>query len=293
MLMKDNYFRIKNAYSKYNSDSRPDLEQICLKSLYNFIIESKDEITKLINAYNYEFTFEDLIEIYNQSTKSSDFKKKISIEKLSNNFISSIINTASGIIYYEAVDVLDTFKTMLECVKNRDGLVIARFDEDEYDFVNYLIMIFRKVFEALNIDTDLFLSFPYEECDFSLCDVKICNYYEISAKRNKDFSNDYIIYVEDNSFMEIANNDLSLQIKEHPSVRIITGKVEDVLSELNEKRYNAVSIYTKEPKIAYRMINEVHSDNVLINTSLSFARHLSQENNIFVETKHIMYKLEI
>ncbi len=291
-MLLDYYINnIMNAYESYNMDKREAVENKVVKAFKQLFEESKEEVETLINAFSYKFNYEDLIKILDESLSTTEFKEKVAINKLDNGFVSAIINTSVGVVYYEACDELSTFKAILECMKNRNAIVVVRFEENEYDFINYLIMLFHKTLESMELDSNLIVSLPYEECDKSICDVAFSNYYEKKIERIKPKSEEMIILALDKEFKDEAEADFNKFVSNNSKVQFVEGTIEDNKKLLLSSRFKAIAVYTSKSEEAYRAINELHSDNVLINSSLDFAKKFEEVDNFYLQRKHIMYQL--
>ena len=276
-----NIDKLNDAYIAYNIDTRENLEQMVYRQLGSIIKESQEDIERLSKQDPSYITYDRIMQIYDENNSSFDYKKTIILESLKNNFISTMYRAPIGLIYAEVENDEQAWHEMLNCIKSRDGLLISLEEWNELDMKHYLLLLVKKAFEMCNVNENLIEMLPYEECDESKFDLKKYRFYKVDNECKKNDKLNYV-YIENKDFEEIA--------KKNKNAQIIVGDYEEVVKTLGSNKHNAVSIYTHDMKLAYKMMTQIHADNILINTDISFAKEITDENDGYLVNKHVMYE---
>lgn len=276
-----NIEKINEAYTTYNCDNRENLEQQVYHQFGSIIQESKEEIERLSNYNDSYIKYDRIMQIYNENDKNFEYKKNISSEKLNNNFISVVYKAPIGLIYAEVDTDEQALIEILNCIKNRDGLLLSLADWNEFDMKHYLLLLAKKALSMYEISENLIEMVPYEECDESEFDLKKYCFYK-NEKEYKENDKLNYVYIENSYFDKVA--------RENRNATILVGEYEDVIKDLSINKHNAIAIYTHDLKLAYQMATQIRAENVLINTDISFAKEIVEEDNDYLMNKHVMFE---
>ena len=98
------------------------------------------------------------------------------------------------------------------------------------------------------------------------------------------------IYIEDEYFRKIVNEEKRKIEEEGKEAEIIEGKIEEAIEKINQFQAIGSSIYTKNRKKGYKFINEVNSENVYVNATLEKIQRPEEEKDIYYMNKNRIYE---
>lgn len=185
-------------------------------------------------------------------------------------FILTSLLMPIGIVVVEAYDTLEVIRYLIRAIKTRNGLAISDAEYDEQSVKFLILEIIKEALKKFELDENLIMILPYEECFYSYFDKVIYTYNRQGKKllqngyeRKKSTDAKYL-YIENTDLEETALKDNQDEEKE-----ILRGSMDNIIEKINETHPIAATIYTKNAKKAYRFINLVNSKNILVNTSLN------------------------
>ena len=287
-MMKDNILKLKKAYADYNLNNTYKITEELLKYILERINANKKEIEDLIEIRKEQVSFE---EIYNvvkseieDEVKYKDYKK-MQINK--NGFLSASILMPIGIIAVEAFETKEVLKYILRAIKSRNALAISDVEYDEMCVKFLLLEIIKEALIKFKINPDLIMILPYEECFYENFDKVIYTYdddgktLEKNKYNTREKSDDLFVYIQDETLYENA-------VKDNKDGKIIDGEFDEVIDKINEKKSLGAVIYTKDSNLAYKFINLIHSQNVMVNASLINAEKTPDPIQEMYEYKNII-----
>lgn len=287
-MMRDDILELKKAYENYNLNNTYMITEELLKYILERINANKKEIEDLIEIRKEQVTFEEIYSIakteIEDEVKYKNYKK-MQINK--NGFLSTSILMPIGIIAVEAYETTEVLKYILRAIKSRNALAISDVEYDEMCVKFLLLEIIKEALTKFKIDSNLIKILPYEECFYESFDKVIYTYDENgkTLEKNKydikEKTEDLFVYIQDGRLHDNA-------IKDNENVKIIDGEFDDVINEINEKKSLGAVIYTADSNLAYKFINLVHSQNVMVNASLENAEKTPDSIQEMYEYKNII-----
>ena len=287
-MMKDNILKLKNAYADYNLNNTYKITEDLLKYILERINANKKEIEDLIKIRKEQVTFEEICSVVKAEIEDEvKYKnyKKMQINKIG--FLSTSILMPIGIIAVEAFETKEVLKYILRAIKSRNALAISDVEYDERCVKFLLLEIIKEALIKFKINPDLIMILPYEECFYENFDKVIYTYDEDGKTLEKNKynarkkSDDLFVYIQDGSLYDNA-------IKDNKDAKIVDGEFDEVINQINEKKSLGAVIYTTDSNLAYKFINLVHSQNVLVNASLENAEKTPDSIQEMYEYKNII-----
>lgn len=280
---------LNDAFKIYNLNDNPDLSNIVLNYILSRLIANKEKFEKMIEISKAEISFKDILNAFNEAFKETDFYKKSNNYKQGTNYFSGDFPVPIGNIVVETNNVLDVIKYFVGGIKSRNTITISQTEYYELSLSNMVLIIFIEALAKFNISRNTLMIMPFEECLYEEFDEVV----EIeSGKVNikqKGFSRKNIIYIENHTFdSEVKLEVERLKIK-NINFEIINGTLEGALDIIKKEKPKGVSIYTKNPSVAYDFITLANSQNVFVNSSLLNTEELNDKINKFYYKKKIMY----
>lgn len=291
-MMIDNISKLRNASDNYILNNDYEITEKLLLYIQERISENKKEIEELIEIQKENIKYEDIENVIkdeiSQDIKYKNYKKMyINEEK----FISTSLLMPVGTIAVEAFNTIEVIRYFIKAIKSRNGVAISDVEYDE-KCVKFLVLeIIKEALKKFNIDENLIMILPYEECFYDYFDKVIYTYDKIGEKlsenryEEKESTNKRYMYIENEELKEIAIAD-NVEEKE-----VLYGEFEDVIKEINSSYSEAAIIYTKNPELAHKFINLVHSENVLVNASLQNIKDAYASPDEMYEYKNIIFPM--
>lgn len=290
-MLEKEFCLLNSAYESYNLDKRESISKEVLKYIRTRIVENKELIEKISESSNESVTFEEILQVFDEEVnKKEKYKSEKKLTKLDNNYAYGVYTTSIGNIVIECSDTLTILKYYINAIKSRNTITISDSEYNDVSLKSALLIIFCEALSKFNIDMNLIMLIPYEECYYEKYD-KLIYADEKKASIQKETTDKLYIYVEDESFKEYVEKEkLALKFygKEY---EILTGDFYDAVHKINEKFSNGASIYTKNSAYAFKFINLVHSRNVFVNSSLVEMEVVQDVVDELYMKKKIMYPL--
>lgn len=286
-MMIDNIIKLKNASYKYILNDTFELTEKLLLYIQDRIKANKQEIKELINIKQEMYTFEDIEKVINtEIQRDMKYKDYTTMYIDSKTFISTSILVPVGLIAIETYDTIETIKYYIRTIKSRNAIAISDVEYDE-DGVKFLILeIIKEALKKFNIDENLIMILPYEECFYKYFDKVIYTYDKQGEKlsqnnyEEKEKTNNRYVYIE--------NNELEEQAQKDNKGEFLKGNIDEVIEKINSTCSEGATIYTKNPESAYKFINLVKSKNVMVNASLQNIKDIPKSPNEMYVYKNII-----
>ena len=283
---------LNKAYKQYNLDNRYDIAKKVLTYIRGRIEAEKDLIEKLIKITNEKINFSEILETFDKVVNEKEvYKKEYKITKLENNFAFGKYTTSIGNIVVECSDTLKVLEYYIQAIKSRNTITISDNEYDELNVKSALLIIFSEALSKFNINPNLIMLVPFEECYYDEFD-EIIYLDDENRIEKKQETNKLYIYVENENFNDVIENEKEELEKNNKKYEIIKGNFETAVSRINSNISDGAVIYTENPQTAYEFINLVHAKNVFVNTSLLEIEQIGETKNELYTKKKIMYPLK-
>lgn len=282
---------LNNAFKIYNLNETPELEKNILNYISTRLVANRENFEKIIDILKSNITFDDIIKAFDLANREEEYYKKSSGLKQGKDYYSGEYLVPIGNIVVETNNVLDVIKYFVKGIKSRNTITISQTEYSEISLSNMILIIFVEALAKFNISRNTLMILPYEECFQEEFDEVIEIENDKTYIKQKEFSKQYIIYNQDNSFNREIEQEKQKLKERGIDFQIFTDSLEVALEKINTLRPVAVSIFTKDRKIAYEFINLVKAQNVFVNTSLLNSEELSKKINELYYKKKIMYPL--
>lgn len=288
--MKNNLEKLKMAANDYRLKNDNQITENLLAYIEQRIKANKQEIEALITLKKETVTYSE-IETAVQKEIEKDIKYKdykqliISEEK----FLSTSLLMPIGVVAVEAYDTIEVVKYFIRAIKTRNGMAISDAEYDEQSVKFLILEIIKEALKKFEINQNLIMMLPYEECFYSYFDKVIYTYNKQGKKlrqngyEKKKSTNKKYIYIENEEVKGIA-----LQDNEKEEIEILQGVMKDAVERINEEHGMAAAIYTKDAEKAYYFMNMVNSRNILVNTSLMNAKEVDNSPYELYEYRNII-----
>lgn len=287
-MLVDNIYKLRNATNSYILKNNYKITENLLKYIHERIVANKNEIEKLVEIKGEKYTYEEIEkEIKKEIEEEIKYKnyKRIYINK--DKFISTSLLMPIGVIAVEAFDTIEVIKYFIDAIKSRNGIAISDVEYDEESVKFLFLEIFKEALKKFEIDSNLIMILPYEECFYKYFDKVIYTYDNTGKKLlekkyySKKESEKIFIYIDDKKLEEIAKED-------NTDGEMLYGNIEEAIKKINETYSKGAIIYTNDSEKAYKFINLVHSKNVMVNTSLQNIEDTKKSPNEMYEYKNII-----
>lgn len=283
---------LNKAYKSYNLDNRYDISKRVLTYIKGRIEAEKDLIEKLIKITNEKINFSDILETFDKvANEKEEYKKEYKITKLENNFAFGKYTTSIGNIAVECSDTLKVLEYYIQAIKSRNTITISDIEYNEVNIKSALLIIFSEALSKFNINPNLIMLVPFEECYYDKFD-KVIYLDDENRIEKKPETNKLYIYIENEKFNDVIENEKRALEKHNKRYEILKGDFENAVSIINFNISDGAVIYTEDPKIAYEFINLVHAKNIFVNTSLLEIEQIEESKNELYVKKKIMYPLK-
>ena len=280
-MLRDNIKLLKKSNRNYLLDNKFEVSKEILKYIESRIIADRKEIEELIKLTKEDITFEQIVRLFEAD---NEIYKNYRNFVINNNFLSVEIDMPVGVIAVECFDTLETIKYFIQAIQTRNAIVISDVEYSEYNIKSLILLIMQEVLKKFEIDENLIMILPYEECYYEYFDEVIYTYdvegvlLEEPKIERKEYGTKNFVYIHSQNLKEEA--------LKNENAEILEGDFEEVINQIGKE--NSAVIYTEDNEIAYKFINLVNCKNVFVNTNLVNQKEFEGTANIFYETKHII-----
>lgn len=292
-MLKEQLNLLKKAYECYFSDQREDVDKEILRYVRKLVRENEDIINKLIDMYQEKFALEQIYQIIDEALDAKDiYKAKKVYKKREDGFVHGKYATSVGLIAIECSDTLKVLKYLAYGIKSRNAIAISDIEFDETSLRSAFLVFFCEALEKFDLDKNLLMLLPFEECYYENFDRVIYGDSEKEKVKSRIKKDALYLYLEDKFFEGDVKEEVSRLKKEGKEHYVLAGDFYKVVNKINESFNKGVVIYTKNPELGYRFMNLIHSDNVFMNTSLEYVEDIEEGDNSLYINKNIMYQLD-
>ena len=280
-MLKNNIQLLKKSNRNYLLDNKFEVSKEILKYIESRIIADRKEIEELIKLTKEDITFEQIVRLFEAD---NEIYKNYRNFVINNNFLSVEIDMPVGVIAVECYDTLETIKYFIQAIITRNAMVISDVEYSEYNVKSLILLIIQEALKKFEIDENLIMILPYEECYYEYFDEVIYTYntegnlLEEPKIERKEYGAKNYVYIHSQNLREEA--------LKNENAEILERDFEEVINQIG--RENSAVIYTEDTEIAYKFINLVNCKNVFVNTNLVNQKEFEGTDNIFYETKHII-----
>lgn len=278
----------KKAYAVYNLYKDDSVDKKVISYAKSRVEENRDLFETLIKVCGDEITFDELLKVFDEESGEGLYKKEKTLTIVKNSYYSGVYTTSVGSLAVEVDNTLDALRYFIKAVKSRNAITISDLEYLENDVKNCLMLIFKSSLEKHGLDPNLIDIMPFEECYYERFDKAIIVTDNVVID-NKQRSDKYYIYIDDDKFKTEAFKDLQLFRSKGMIVELLSGTFEKVLEKINSSISKGASIYTSDGNNAFRFINLVDADNVFVNASLDNVEEVEHLDSSFYHKKKIMY----
>jgi len=280
---------LNKAYETYNLDSRYDISNRILEYIRKRIEVNQDYIDRIIMYQNQNYSFEDLLKVFDEYAITEDlYKVQNQLEIVDNIFISGKYLTSVGNILVETTNPLIVLAYYILGIKTRNTITISDLDYEEVNLKSMLTVIFCEALSKFNLDRNLLMIMPYEECNYEDYDVVI---YADDNNRisRRDREEVFYIYKHSSNFEEKIAEQVDYISSLGKKCVVLEGEFYDVISRINKTYALCSIIYTEDFETGYKFINLVHSSNVFMNGGFEYFEFQPNKSEILLITKKIVY----
>ena len=292
-MLKEQLELLKKAHETDFSDTREDIDKKILVYVKDIVKENADILAKLIEMYKEEISLEEIYEVLDNAINSeSIYKSKKVFKKREDGFVHGKYATSVGIIAIECSDTLKVLKYLANAIKSRNAIAISDIEFDETSLKAAFLVFFCEALEKFELDKNLIMLLPFEECYYEKFDRVIYGDSEKEKVKSRISKDVYYIYLEDKDFEDIAKVEIEKLKEQEKECYVLSGEFYKVINKINESFNKGAVIYTKNPELGYKFMNLIHSENVFVNTTLDAVEDIEIHENPLYMNKNIMYQLD-
>jgi len=164
-MRKEQMNLLKDAYETYFTDSRENITKQILNYVRQIIIENEDILEKMIILYREKFTLLDIYRTFDEAVNEKEiYKAKKTYKKREDGFVHGVQTTSVGTIAIECSDTLETLRYLVKAIKSRNAVAISDVYFDELSIKSALFVFFCEALERYQLDKNLIMLVPFEEC---------------------------------------------------------------------------------------------------------------------------------
>ena len=236
---------LNNAFRIYNLNDNPDLSKKVLDYILLRLIDNKENFEKMIEMLKVDMSFDDILNAFNEAYKENDFYKKNNNYKQGTDYYSGDFPVPIGNIVVETNNVLDVIKYFVGGIKSRNTITISQTEYYELSLSNMVLIIFVEALAKFNISRNTLMILPYEECMYEEFDeiIEIENG-KVSIKQ-KSFSPQYVIYIEDHAFDSEIKIEMERLKARNIDFELIEGSLESALEKIKKKQLLEIILQKK------------------------------------------------
>lgn len=292
-MRKEQMDLLKDAYETYFTDSRENITMQILNYVRQIIIENEDILEKMIILYREKFTLLDIYRAFDEAVSSKEiYKAKKTYKKRDDGFVHGVQATSVGTIAVECSDTIKILKYFVTAIKSRNAMAISDVYFDELSIKSALLVFFCEALERYRLDKNLIMLVPFEECYYENFD-RVIYADDEEIKVESKLSNDMLyLYLQDKALEKEFNQEVERLKSQGIEYKIVEGKFENAIEEINKVFSKGAVIYTKDPELGFKFVNLIHSKNVFVNTTLENIEDVEEHQNELYINKNIMYQLD-
>lgn len=281
---------LNDAYRSYNLNYNRAKESEILAYIRSRIVEERSTLEYIMEQMDEGCSFDDILMTFDdQASKRILYKRETHLSMNKFKFYSARMTTSVGNVAVECSDTLEVLRYFIRAIQSHNTITISDVEYSEVSVKAALLVIFCEALEKFQIDMNLIMLLPFEECYYDNFDkVLVCDEEGVSVTK-KPRSYNMFIYIEDAFFESVVENEIGVLEINNKKYRTIRGDFYDVISEINKETPAAAVIYTKSSIKAYEFMNLVHSSNVFVNTTLMAKEDVEQIDNELYCVRKIMY----
>lgn len=292
-MLKEQLKLLKNAYETYFLDRRENIDKKILSYVKDIVKANEDIIEKLIDMYEEDISLENIYEVLDDAINSEDiYKSKKVYKKREDGFVHGKYATSVGIIAIECSDTLKVLRYLANGIKSRNAIAISDIEFDETSLKSAFLVFFCEALEKFELDKNLIMLLPFEECYYEKFDRVIYGDSEKEKVKSRISKDVYYIYLENKDFEDVAKEEIEKLKKQEKECYVLSGEFNKVVDKINESFNKGAVIYTKNPETGYKFMNLIHSENVFVNTTLDAVEDVEKNENVLYMNKNIMYQLD-
>ena len=291
-MKKDKTLAYTSMRNFEENDERKVLEYVKERIEFN-----REDIEKIIEMTNSKYTYEQIVKIADEELEENTrYKEKKEWYMNENNVSKARVYMPIGYIGVETTDDLIALRYWLRALKSHNVIDVIDYKYDEHDLKNYLLTLLKIAYKNCSVNEEIIDRVAYEEAIDSEYDKMIYtedddeNVLEEHKYNQIDITDKYYIYLQDASYENEANEEMKRLKAQNLSVEILKGSYEEIVQKLRKIRFKGAVIYTKDSKLAYNWINDIHSSNVFVNVSLINKSEECEEEELYI-LKTIAYPL--
>lgn len=280
---------LNKAYETYNLDSRYDISNRILDYIRKRIEINQDYFDRMIMYQNQNYTFEELLKVFDEYAYTEDlYKVQNQLEIVDNIFITGKYLTSVGNVLIETTNPLIVLAYYVLGIKTRNTITISDLDYEEVNIKSMLTVIFCEALSKFNLDRNLLMIMPYEECHYEDYDVVIYadDNNRISRRDREDV---FYIYKHSKNFEAKIEEQIDYLSSLGKKCVVLEGEFYDIVNRINKSYSLCAIIYTEDFEIGYKFINLVHSTNVFMNGDFEYFEFYPNKSEILLITKKILY----
>lgn len=280
----------KEAQERYVLMSEADIGEDVYKLIGERIEINKDSIEKLIEIRKEKISYERIREIYEEEIEEQEeYKKTIQMIRIGEKFLFSEYQVPKGVIGIITENIEEKIRNIFKAVTTRNGIIILEEKTDKHGIDKLIEIIVKEALKKYKIDENIIQivekeAIKVEEIKGMDQIIKAGEHVETKEKTEKLY-----IYEEDKYFEEEVRKEERNLKEAGKEVEIIRGKsLEEAISQINQTKNYAASIYSQDRKKGYKFINLIKSENVFFNGSLQNAEKIEKANNEYYTRKNIL-----
>ena len=281
---------LNDAYKSYNLNYNKARENEILDYIRSRIVDEQSSLEYIIEQMDEKYSFDDILTTFDeQARKKIIYKRETHLSENKFKFYYGKMTTSVGNIAVECSDTLEVLRYFIRAIQSHNTITISDIEYSEVSVKAALLVIFCEALEKFQIDMNLIMLLPCEECYYDEFD-KVLVYDENGLTVTKKAHNySMFIYIEDAYFESVVENEIGVLEINNKKYRTIRGDFYDVISEINKEVPAGAVIYTQSSVKAYEFMNLVHSSNVFVNTTLMAKEDIEEPDNELYCIRKIMY----
>lgn len=284
----------REAYENYMLADQFEIEKTVYKYIEERIKENEKNIKKIIEINKTEISFDVIIKTVEEEEKNlKEYKKTIRTRKIDDKFVFSEYQVPEGIIGVEVKNSKEAIENILKAITTKNAIIVMQEAYEKYSVENLILLIVKESLSKFNIDNNIIQMVEEKEIkeqDKKELDVLITKDKKEQRKESKE---KLYIYLEDDYFKEVVEQEIKKLNLIGKEVEVITGEFYNCIRKINESRNLGVSIYSQDRKKGYKFINLINSKNVFFNSTLQNIDETKPIEAKYLVSKNIICEYKI